>query len=211
MQAQRYKKQGATTGSFAPDVGFPTESGKSGFATDPTCYCCGWGGGLDGVAFETTPVTTGSKFRGLFTCLLNLCLHLTAMILCAVIGIDAVSKFHDGENMDSTPKHLKRIYYMLALVPILSVALTLFWYGLFKKALAWPVPYTFLGGSFILTLLNLGILVTKLVDGTMPTGAKAVHDDWIFVAFIVQAFVVASYIGTPLGGLYAAMEKESYE
>lgn len=176
--------------------------------------------------FEPSPLSAGSAATlmssGFITTTLNLLLHVATAIF-TVLAAAAHLKPGD-EDKDITPTHkedyVRRWCIMMILFELIGVALYVLWFGLVKRAMANPIPAILGGGCFFVTFmctlkltyyLEIGTLGwTDPADNTSKNANALMHANYdgdllAQWSLILQCFVLASVIFTPISGTYYKM------
>lgn len=176
-----------------------------------------------GPMFEPTPLAAGSAATGMswgsITLVANLALHITTAVL-TILAATAHLKPGD-EDKDLTPTHaedyVRRWCMLMIIFELVGVGIYVLWYGLIFKAMSNPIPAILGGGSFFITFvctlkltyyLEIGSLGwTDPADGASKNANDLMHSNYdgdvlAQWSLILQCFVIASILFTPISGTY---------
>lgn len=198
--------------NVAPTGGFATDT-ITNFKQD----------GPDGAKFfEPSPIIVGNVESNLawFTGVLNFGLHVACLVVTCIAGFEFVgttgpmTQYHHND-------YIKQIGFVYVICEILAVAWTLLWYAFVQRAME-VAPAGILGlGLQLLSTVSATLLSYWVMMAPKTTGDNALNDPNVFPAdrrpagmdtmIILSMYlgwlVVASYILTPISGIYLKTSK----
>ena len=181
----KYSKQGLSTGGFIDQaLDAPVSANE--------------------MRYEATLITGGSGTWGCLTMTLNLVMHVFACGFSVAAGW--VVAHHEGTEYNT---FLSSWAFIMCVVSPFAVVLTVLYYGLVKKGLAFPIAGT------VVTWLFLTVLIANINMAYYYAGKPAdrkTEVDWIVpLALYLNTFVVASILHTPVSGLAwaGALDKQA--